>query len=315
MIPVGYLQSKIDEVMVADTKYNEVLVLERQEKTDKDKEKEGEEEEEEEEEEEKQDPTPTPQASTSTSPKKRRGTKRQRALAAKKKKKEEESHYKSRSEREKELKKRQNIIGSVPPPPKHQDFQPLDLPFGFQTLGEYNRLQTYLLWNGPYLVKTTPADGACMFHALVDMLDCEQEFTQIHARRMVVLLVAEHPEFFYNLLKKDLQGEYGNIRLTEQEVAEMKEKGEYTGAVKKNQELPGPFSLVGWMRYMLRGDSWGDSAVLKILPYLFQCPLITIDGSTLVSKRFRNELPLKKQDLVFIFVNGNHYMGAGKFNF
>ena len=243
-------------------------------------------------------------------------TKRQRDLDAKKKKKQEEEvepYYKSRAQREKELQEHGKIVGKLPPPPKHQDFRPIDLPFGFSSLGEYNRLQTYLLWNGPFLVKTTPADGACLFHSLVEMMDCEQEYTQIHARRQIILIVAQHPEFFYELLKEDIEAEYGDPKLSEEEVQDLIQKGEYTSDIKRKQDLPGPFTFVGWMRYMLQGDSWGDAAVLRVLPYMFQCPLITINASTLVAERYRNSLPLPQQDLVFIYVNRNHYMGAGEY--
>ena len=173
-------------------------------------------------------------------------TKRQKDLDAKKKKKEEEEvqpHYKSRAEREKELQEHGKIVGKLPPPPKHQDFRPIDLPFGFSSLGEYNRLQTYLLWNGPFLVKTTPADGACLFHSLVEMMDCEQEYTQIHARRQIILIVAQHPEFFYELLKEDIEAEYGDPKLSEEEVQDLIQKGEYTSDIKKEARSPRPIHI------------------------------------------------------------------------
>ena len=303
MVSLGYVQSKIDEVRIGDPVFNEKILADYHDVPPKDP----------------KDTDPPPEdtkASTSQEPPAKR-TKRQQAMDKKKKEEEEESQTKpkTRAEIEANLKKSQSRIGKIPPYPKNQDFRPLDLPFGFQSLAQYNRLQSYLAMNGPYLIKTTPADGACLFHSLVDMMAVEQEFTQVHARRQIILYCAEHPEFFYGIVKKCIEAEYGHKRLSPEEVQDLKESGLYEGDIKKNQELPGPFTYVEWMSYMLQGDSWGDSAILHVLPYAFQSPVISIDADTLTSDRYRNKLPLPKQDFVFCYVNGNHYMGASKFLF
>ena len=81
----------------------------------------------------------------------------------------------------------------------------------------YLRLKKYLNDNGNFLMLPAPGDGSCMFHSAVRMLEGPQEYTHIHCRRDCLLLAAEHPDFFYDMLEVSIQGNYGFLRMPEEE--------------------------------------------------------------------------------------------------
>ena len=55
-----------------------------------------------------------------------------------------------------------------------------------------------------YLGQPT-ADGACMFTSIIMGIDAELEYTQIHLRRDMLLLLCEDPDYFFPLIKHHIQ--------------------------------------------------------------------------------------------------------------
>ena len=198
----------------------------------------------------------------------------------------------TREEKEEKLIAEGKMVGKIPPYPTGLDYHPPDLLYGFNHQAELTRLKAYLALNGNFVLKSTPCDGACLFNAVLSQLGCEQEYTQIHLRRDLMLLVCDHPEYFYWKLAPLIQSQYGEFE----------------------EDQPGPFSFVTWITAMLKGDFWGDASIIQVLQRWFMLPLCVINGNTLVIERYLNTFSLPKQELVLIFVGKDHYMGAVKYD-
>ena len=246
------MQAEIDLLKTLDKKYNEKLYLESAEVTPA----------------ADPDQTQDPQPTTST----------------------RKSSRLSRKQKEATQKEGGSLLGWIPPPMKSQDYWAPDLPFGFKTCSQYSRIHSYLAKNANLFLKPVPADGSCMFNSIIQQIDCEQEYTQVHLRRDMVLFIIENLDYFFNLLEIMIKSQYGE----------------------ENQEgIPGPFSFVEWLEHMLKSDSYGDEACLHVFSRMFQVPLVVINSDSLCSIRYRNKLELDKQELCLIYVDGNHYMPAG----
>ena len=63
-------------------------------------------------------------------------------------------------------------------------------------------------------------DGSCMFSSLRRLISAPFEYRKVHLRRQLVILLANHKEFFFNLLKEHIEGTYGFPRQDEEEYQE-----------------------------------------------------------------------------------------------
>ena len=81
---------------------------------------------------------------------------------------------------------------------------------------------------------------------------------------------------------------------------------------KDEYEAPGPFSLVGYLKALLRRKFWGEEMVLMIVSMIWQIGITVITGETLRSIKFRHSNALPKADMVVIRSAGNYYVAAGK---
>ena len=147
----------------------------------------------------------------------------------------------TREEKEEKLIAEGKMVGKIPPYPTGLDYHPPDLLYGFNHQAELTRLKAYLALNGNFVLKSTPCDGACLFNAVLSQLGCEQEYTQIHLRRDLMLLVCDNAEYFYWKLAPLIQSQYGEFE----------------------EDQPGPFSFVTWITAMLKGDFWGDASIIR----------------------------------------------------
>ena len=82
---------------------------------------------------------------------------------------------------------------------------------------QYTRLAHYMYsWGGYDCVPVAP-DGSCLFSSLRRIISAPFEYRNIHLRRQLVVTLANHKEFFFNLLKEHIRGTYGFPRLSEEE--------------------------------------------------------------------------------------------------
>ena len=106
------------------------------------------------------------------------------------------------------------------------------------------------------------------------------------------------------------------------EVYKEKEKeGTLTAEQIEDQQVPGPFSYLSYLEYLLQEGTWGDYGVALSISFMWQLKLtvvVVVDTThPEESQWIRQELichdsPLKNADLVMVFCGGNHYVPAGK---
>ena len=224
-----------------------------------------------------------------------------------------------------------------PPPPKPQakkskfgDFvepQPPKLPnvykalemkeassLGFSSAGEYLRLKAYLDLNGGHDILPSEADGSCMFHSILMLMETPQEYTPTHLRRDMVLLMAEYPDYFLDLLYDDLIGTYPQPEFRMSKAEYEAKKDTLSQMEIDDYNTPGPFSFCQYLTALLHSSHWGETCCLKVLSCLFQVPIAVIDSEDLVVHRIRNKFSIQEQDIVLILQGKRHYMPACEYS-
>ena len=147
------------------------------------------------------------------------------------------------------------------------------------------------------------------------MLECimyPAEYQQVMLRRQLVLCMAQHASFFYKLLIEHIRSQYGPIRLSAAEYKQKRKDGTLTEIEEIDQNLPGPFSFLGYLEYLLKPVSWGDQGVLVAVSMMWQLKITVVTAEKLHQERIRHDGPMAEADMLLIFCGGNHYVLAGK---
>ena len=79
-----------------------------------------------------------------------------------------------------------------------------------------------------------------------------------------------HVQFLFPLISVHIQGNYGHVRLTEEQYNNKIVDGTITQNEREDYEAPGPFSLVTYLQAMLKGDFYADEITLIILSMMWQ---------------------------------------------
>ena len=82
--------------------------------------------------------------------------------------------------------------------------------------------------------------------------------------------VAENPEFFWPVLAQHIKGNYGHLRIDKATYDRKKSDGTITQQEKEDYECPGPFSLIGYLKALLKRKFWGDEMVFIISSMMWQ---------------------------------------------
>ena len=207
------------------------------------------------------------------------------------------------------------VEGKVPPKDyaslKHQSTYS-NITVGLQNMQQYKRLEDYLKLNGGIELYSVQMKGACMFASLRRCIDCPLEFSNTHLRRQIVT-VTENPEFFWPVLAQHIKGNYGHLRIDKATYDRKKGDGTITQQEKEDYECPGPFSLIGYLKALLKRKFWGDEMVLMISSMMWQVGITVLTGETLRCIKFRHSNALPKTDVILVRSGDNHYVPAGEF--
>ena len=152
-----------------------------------------------------------------------------------------------------------------------------------------------------------------MFASLRRCIDCPLEYSNTHLRRQIVVTVAENLEFFWPVLSQHIKGNYGHLRIDKATYDKKKKDGTITQQEKEDFECPGPFSLIGYLKALMRRNFWGDEMVLMISSMMWQVGITVLTGETLRCIKFRHSNALSKADIILIRSGSNHYVPAGEF--
>ena len=180
------------------------------------------------------------------------------------------------------------------------------------TAQEEARLHAFLRANGGFALKQTQELGNCMYSAVLRGTDIKREFTTMHLRRLLVVMVSQYPVFFLKYLKRPIGLKYGVERLTKKQIALGKKKGTLSQKDLQDSKLPGPFSLHTYMQHVLKNGTWGDDIVLQLISCLWQISVTILKADGLGEIRIRHNMLISKVDLVVVHAGGDHYLGCGE---
>ena len=173
-----------------------------------------------------------------------------------------------------------------------------------------NRLFQYAGENGGYSVKHSQERGSCLYHSVRRVLDCPKEWTNTHLRCQLVAHIVAHVQFLFPLISVHIHGNYGHVRLTEEQYNNKIADGTITQNEKEDYEVPGPFSLVTYLQATLKGDFYADEITLIILPMMWQVRVL--NGETLHQIKIHHGNKIEKVDIAVVHCSGNHYLLLGK---
>ena len=201
--------------------------------------------------------------------------------------------------------------GKAPPDFEELQHQP-SLGSSKMTAQKEAKLHAYLRANGGFALKQTQELGNCMYSAVLRGTDCKREFTTMHLRRLLVVMVAQYPMFFLNYLRRPVGLKYGVDRLTKRQIEKGRKQGTLSAKDLQDSKLPGPFSLHTYMKHILTNGTWGDDIVLQLISCLWQVSITILKADGLGEIRIRHNMRISKVDLVVVHAWGDHYLGCGE---
>ena len=149
--------------------------------------------------------------------------------------------------------KGQHVEGEVPPhfPEQASYSSHASSSLCLDNQEQYSRLVHYMYsWGGYNCIPVAP-DGSCLFSSLRRIISAPFEYRNIHLRRQLVVMLANHKEFFFNLLKEHIRGTYGFPRLSEEEYQQKYDDGLLTDQEVQDHNCPGPFSFHSYLSALL----------------------------------------------------------------
>ena len=175
------------------------------------------------------------------------------------------------------------------------------------------RLYEFLSNNGNCKIIPTNQDGDCLFGAFRRCTTLPAECADIHIRRIIINALATHPEFFYLLFKRNIAITYGLQRDPPEVLQQRIQAGTISAQDLREQQLPGPFSYLGYLRHMMRNSSYGDANIVKAISMMWNLRVTCIYAETLFEIHFRHSLRVAKADMVFVLSSSTeHYIATGK---
>ena len=178
---------------------------------------------------------------------------------------------------------------------------------------QYSRITHYMNSRGGYDCVPIAPDGSCMFSSL-RIISAPFEYRNIHLRRQFIIMLANHKEFFFNLLKEHIRGTYRFPRQNEEEYQQRYRDGVLTDQEVHDHNCPGPFSFHSYLMALLSPNMWGDEQVLCLCSMLWQIGLTVVSAEKFTQIKFRHKSTLERTDGVLVMCLGQHYIPACKYS-
>ena len=175
-----------------------------------------------------------------------------------------------------------------------------------------HQLMQYTLENGPFSVKQVQQRGACMFSASWRCINCPFEWTNTHLHWQVVAHIVHNIEFLYPIISTHIQGNYGHLRITQEEYDTKKRLGTLTPEEKEDFEAPDPFSLVTYLKALIKRKFYGDIIILIIISMMWQVQISVLNAETLRQIKIQTSTRLNKVNIALVHCQYNHYVLLGK---
>ena len=175
------------------------------------------------------------------------------------------------------------------------------------------RLYEFLDNNGGYQLIPTEHDGDCCFGAMRRGTTWPYEVADAHVRRMVLKAICNFPDFFFELYRHSLAMTYGLDRDSDEVLQQKIQDGTATPDYLAAQRLPGPFSFVGYLKFLSNPSTYADVHILMAMSMIWQLRITCLYVETLHKLRFRHHKRIAQADLLFVVCSElDHFVSAGK---
>ena len=161
----------------------------------------------------------------------------------------------------------------------------------------------------------TQKNGQCLFASIRRGLEVPEEYRSNHLRYQIAFFITQHHKFCFDILEKLVRFEYGHPRLTSQQYIKGMERGTLTEGQISDYQMPGPFSFVTYLRYIIEPSSWGDQGLLTILSMMWLVTITIVNAEDLSQIKIRHQRSLDQVNLVVILAQRCHYLGTCKYDF
>ena len=178
---------------------------------------------------------------------------------------------------------------------------------------QYSRITHYMNSRGVYDCVPIAPDGSCMFSSLRRIISAPFKYRNIYLQRQLVIMMANHREFFFNLLKEHIKDTYGFPRQDEDEYQQRYRDSILTDQEVRDHNCPGPFSFHSYLLALLSPEMWGDEQVLCLCSMMWQIGLTVVSVENSTQIRFRHKSSLERADAVLVMCLGQHYVPAHKY--
>ena len=187
--------------------------------------------------------------------------------------------------------------------------------FNLSDMRQVMRLQRYLQDNGSYELFHTPKNGQCTFSSIRRGIQLPEEFRSNHLRFQLIHFIVENHEFCYGILEKVIKYEYGHHRISKEQYLAGMKAGTLTEGEIVDYQIPGPFSFVAYLKYIMEDSTWGDFGLLTLLGMMWQLTITVVNAEDLSQVKIRHRRPLENADLVLVLAQRCHYLGTCEFMF
>ena len=178
-------------------------------------------------------------------------------------------------------------------------------------------LWAYLLANGSYDIINVQGDGNCQFISWLAQHAYWREFTHLHIRRQLVMWICANFEELEGEGFAAVSGNYGAAKIPPHIYAARQKvkKGPLKLSKQEilDQESLGPYSFGEYLRAMAGPGFWGDEFTLLCLSRMHMVKVSILKSKSLRPVHFQHEGPWWKADMVFLYVENQHYMPISKF--
>ena len=294
----AYVTAELDK-LVTNRLYTDVLVMDDEEVTEEESSKEGGSG-------STQEPAPTPSVPPKPSTSKSAPSKPSRKRGIPKEPKpptplQKLGHWRS-----------QNPDIKMPPLYSKQTYKGAAPLYSLSNASQLSRLTEYLVDNAGLNIAHTPKDGDCLYHSCRVAMDLPQEYVPQIMKRQIIVFMAQNAKVCSEIFNPTIQGIYGEPRMDPEQYESLKKAKALTPKQIERQELPGPFSYLGYLKHQLKQGTWGDEIMVTAMSMMWQITVTILYAETLTEHRIRHDRLIGKVDMVVVFCGGCHYIGASE---